>query len=489
MKIPFTQLLGLAEQINFSKAFNEGRFSQADPPFADTTGFHIYSDLALPLRFSAGDGKNALLYMQILQRYAEAAAALQQSAEIVILEVQGARLHLYRDAAFTTPELLEDVIEASHAFHAMACRSISEISGDIPFNIRMAADYGRAIMLRSAGQDESESLVSLGNPANRPAKRLARDVGETGVKAGQLAINMNAVNGIESPERWEFIPLAFAEELDENLAAKQSSASSAHRRVFANSLNFSAKHFQPNPGNSVSTPVRRKGFMVRADLDGFSPIVKAAMAAGDHAIFKLVREFHEIMQFPAAYKDTLPEGVTVLLFPWAGDCANMFLECSNYSFERSYLPNTASLKWQTPERNGRDWPTIMRDRRWVVAMAGGDNENEDHGEILTGNIVVDGRTFHIGAGWSWRRSLDAEQSDGTKAQQTVIQVEDYQGLEAAHQEPYETHPASPSLFKVASLGALERTLQKEKATAAVSSPSIITGAASIILPKPRPFAE
>src|SRR5205823_8323299 len=85
-----------------------------------------------------------------------------------------------------------------------------------------------------------------------------------------------------------------------------------------------AQQFEPNPRNPVRSPHRRHGFMFRADLDQFSPRVAAALSQGGVAIRVLVKEFQTIMSYPAAFKDTLPEGVSALMFPWAGACANLF---------------------------------------------------------------------------------------------------------------------------------------------------------------------
>lgn len=484
MKVSFNQLLGLANRTEFSLANKEGRVQQADPPFADTTGIHIYSDLALPLKIAAGDDQDAVRLLQILQRYAEAAALLRSRTGTVILEVQGPRLHLFREEPVLTSRTVEDVVTACRAFHALATAAIKPVAGTTAFNIRMAADYGRAIMLRSAGEDVSESLISLGNPANRPAKRLARNVGDTGVPADHLAVNVNAFNGNQDREWWELFKLTAIDDVNEQLIQKQA-AFSARRHEFASTFEIEAKEFEPNPKNPVTTPIRRKGFMLRADMDNFSPQVKEAMQKGDQAILQLVLKFHQIMQFPAAYKDTLPDGVSVLAFPWAGDCANLFLECEDYALERTHLPNTAALNWHKPQNNGKNWPSILADTRWIVAIAGGD-EDQDHGSIVTGNVYADGRTFHIGAGWAWRRSLDAEQADGTRCQETVIQKEDYQGLDVPLQEPYREHPENPSLFSVAGLSGLELASngQKQKATVSVAATVPFY---NITLPKPRPY--
>lgn len=478
MKIPLNQLLEFTKQATFSAAINAGRWEADDIPFTDSTGFHTYADLDLALELSAGDDAAAFGNLQVLQAFASAAEAVGRVSGIRILEVQGPRLHLYLEAQVPTDADVRMLVQACRVFHQLATMEISQLVGDVDFSIRMASDHGRAILLRSTGEDVSESLVSLGNAANRPAKKLARDVGKGGVPAGTLALNEGAVRGREEPE-WRLINLDLTrvqkglDEAAEDAEARLTMFSTANSQypVLANSaMAILAREFEPNPQNPVHAPMRRTGFMFRADLDGHSAKVRAAMSRGDEAIAVLVRNFHQIMRYPVAFKESLPDGVSVLCFPWAGDCANLFLECDNYALERTHLPNAAALNWHTQNgESGIDWSQVLEDCKWLVALGGGDPATVGRGRILTGNVIADGRTFHVGAGWSWQRSLDAEQSKGTSAEDTVIQIEDYRGLETKYQDAYGDHPENPSLFKVASLAGLERAERLSTKAACVTA--------------------
>jgi hypothetical protein len=214
------------------------------------------------------------------------------------------------------------------------------------------------------------------------------------------------------------------------------------------------------------------------------------MSRGGEAIRALVKEFQTIMNYPTAFKDTLPEGVSVLMFPWAGDCANLLLECDDYELERTYLPNRAAINWHDQGRglggNGTNWRRLLGDSKWLVAIAGGDDDESEHGFILTGNIVADGRTFHVGAGWPWGRSLDAEQSAGTIPEDTVIQNEDHSALDASLQVPYSDHPEHPSLFKIAPFSKLVRAQARHEEAGKISMPAAVPGT-SIKVSAPRPY--
>jgi hypothetical protein len=496
MKIPLNQLLAFTKQATFSAAINAGRWDAREIPFTDTTGFHTYADLDLALELSAGDDQASYRNLQVLQALASAAEAVGRVSGMRILEIQGQRLHLYLEAQIPREAEVRKLVQACRVFYQLATAEIGRLIGDTPFSIRMASDHGRAILLRSTGDDASESLVSLGNAANRPAKKLARAVGEGGVPAGYLALNEGALRGSDEP-RWQLINLDLTrvqkQELDEAAEDAQarltmfSAANSQYSGLAKSAMEVMAREFEPNPQNPVHAPLRRVGFMFRADLDGHSVKVRAAMDRGDHAIAALVANFHQIMRYPVAFKESLPGGVSVLCFPWAGDCANLFLECDDYRLERTYLPNTAALNWHTQNgESGIEWRRVLEDCKWLVALGGGDPVSAGRGTILTGNVTADGRTFHVGAGWSWRRSLDAEQSKGTKAEDTIIQVEDYRALDGKFQAAYADHPENPSLFKLAPLASLERAA-RQSATATCVSVAATEPVFNIQVRAPKPY--
>lgn len=492
MQIPFAQLITFARRTEFDEAIRQQRWRSDEVPFSDTHGFHVYSDLDLRLVLAAAENENsAYINLQILQAYATAAEAIARSSGLRILEVQGQRVHLFRESGEPRREA-EQVVDACRVFHDLATKKIQEIRRTLPFTIRMAADYGRAILLRSVGEDVSESIVSLGNAANRPAKKLARDVTREGVPAGHLAFNEAALDADPSaPAVWRLINLAEEIPARKNLIEPLEEAANArYTEVAFGAMQELAQQFEPNPRNPVQIPHKRHGFMFRADLDRFSPRVATAMSQGGDALRALVKEFQTIMNYPAVFKETLPESVSVLMFPWAGDCANLFLECDDYSLERTYLPNRAAINWHDQGRglggNGTDWRSLLHGCKWLVAIAGGDDHESEHGFILTGNIVADGRTFHVGAGWPWRRSLDAEQSSDTNPEDTVIHNEDHTALDAPLQVPYSDHPAHPSLFKIAPFNRLVKAQTSHERASEISMPAVVPGTA-VKVSAPRPY--
>lgn len=490
MKIPLKTLVGWANKAAFNAALQNRSISIEERPYADVVGVHIYSQLDTRLALSAAEGEeNAAILLRILQEYATAAEATGMAAGIYIFEVQGQRLHLFREGLVTAFEAEKIIVGFARAFSRVVSEKVSSICGGHAFHLRLAADYGRAVILCSSGDDESESLISLGVPANRPAKILARSVGEGGVAAGQLALNLAAFTDPDA-EKWEVYELEPRIELSANSNLLEAANVNFSKIANRQQALFS-REYAPNPDNPVLVPIRRQGFMFRGDLDGFSRRVKSAMSQGESAVVQLVKDFQVLMKYPGYFKERLPVGVSLLLFPWAGDCANLFLVCDDYNFQRTSLPNRAAIAWHEMENvkgseTRPDWRELMADSRWLVALAGGENNEADHGYILTGNVYAAGRKFHVGAGWGWGRSLEAEQSEGTKPDQTIIQAEDFSGLDSTLRAAYAEHPRHPSLFKVANLAALLKAARdhRNKVSASVG---VVVPQISFPTPIPRSY--
>ena len=491
MKVSFRELVSNLGSVRANKV-ESVYLPMAPRVFADVWGIHFYSDLRLELELSAPDHPlDAALYLRILQTYASIAEACGNSLGIEILEIQGERLHLLWEVAAPRPNEGLKLVDFSRAFHALASQRIAEEAPGYRFTLRFAADYGRALIIRAAGRDFSDSVISFGDAANRPAKRLVVPLGRGGVPAGSLSVTALAVGESSKGEpKWLDIDVASQAFLEKTRNDTFESAKAILANVEVSNQRLVKASIAPNPLNLVESPRFRRGFMLRADLDGFSARVRSAFIDGDYGMQKLVEEFSTLMDYPKAFSDKLPSSVQTIVFPWAGDCANLFLTCEDYDSERGYLPNRLGLEWHTladQVRQGTAWRKSMAQAKWVVAMAGGDPSVERHGSILTANVAASGRLFYVGAGWSWRRSLDAEQSDGLTRDDTVVQVEDFSGLSKPYRDAFKDHPDNPTLFKVASLEALKQTDQGLREE--LARESLETKYGSITIPRQKPYGE
>ena len=481
------------EALMSAQQFGSGRIGAATANFADVHGVHLYADLRLELALSAPESPlDASLYLRILQAFASSAEACGRILNMRILEVQGERLHLFRELPAPTLNTETELITFARVLHALAINNIEKEAPGYRATLRFAADQGRSLIIRTSQLDFSDSIISLGDAANRPAKRLAVPVKSGGVAAGHLSISreLRAIGPSESSS-WKDIDISEPGQLKDLVDERLRTAGAQFSVVEAQNRSTIEASIAPNPGNPVSAPEFQTGFMFRADLDGFSTMVRAAFQGGDGALVNLVENFAKLLKYPELFAESLPPGFDLTIFPWAGDCANLFVRCKDYSDARTYLPNRLGLNWHDLEKSktvqGRALRQAMGEAEWVVAVAGGDPSEQGHGQILTGNVAAAGRLFRVGAGWSWRRSLDAEQSIGVRPSDTVIQVEDFQGLSLPYSDAYEEHETSPSLFRRATLKALRRV--EEELSGALARQSRTEKYHSITVPRQRPYAE
>jgi hypothetical protein len=346
---------------------------------------------------------------------------------------------------------------------------------------RVTADHGPAIMVLSAYSDESDSLVSLGDAANYPAKRLSQiDSRILSVNTGALSISRN--------RKWEDF---YIDQLASivKVAANREDLGYFINEALANQNRIMAASFIPKPTNGVQDPLLYRGYVLRADLDGFTARVKKAMSGTDEDKQQLANEFTIIMQYPSQFKDKIHRHAQVMLFPWAGDCANMLLVPSNYGLARTYLPNRAGIDWHdlraTSTSNGQRWSDILSDTQWVAGIAGGDDNNSNHGFTLVGRVIAYSRQYLVGGGWGWGRSQDAIQADLFKPEDTVIHIEDYRGLSSQYQKAY----SPEGIYYKASLAKLKSCEGKITEMLAEHKPhSIHTNGKTVQAPAPRPYA-
>lgn len=462
------------------------------PHFSEASGWHIYTDLHLPVRISAADSqKDAKIHLELLQTYATLAERAGTEAGIEILEVQGKRLHLFLEALRAIPDDLARILAFGRVLQLLIDIHIRPQVDASRLGFAMAADHGPAIMLLSTLQDQSESLVSLGHAANAPAKKLNR-----GVPSGHLAFDKNVYDPKSQKADWQTINLEaigrdhLRQQTELLLAKARTGLERSLVESRAAQLKTFAAEFLPSPARTVQDPLAYQGFMLRADLDGFAARVSRAMAGTNEDKMRLVMEFTAIMQFPAEFKDRLEGKARVLPFPWAGDCANMLLVPEDYEFARTFLPNLAASEWHAQgslkNRASQPWTDVLAENRWVVGIAGGDNGDADHGYMLVGRVIAYGRGYLVGGGWGWGRSDDAVQAEGTSAEDTVITREDYQGLESSHRAAY--RPLG-TLFNITSHRTQMKQRNRTLEALAMAQPfTVQTKAAVVTAPAPRPYA-
>lgn len=401
-------------------------------PYAPESGIHVYSDLRINLHLSAAeDDAMARRFLRILETYAALADHSCGSVGGYLLEVHGERLHAFIPATRITEQSIGQVFAYASSLTQAVYAEIKPLAGDAWDGFAMAADFGPAVMIYS--DYGGGSIVSLGNAANAPAKKLGQ---EPRVQSGHLALRRN----IYSPARdghanGEWVEINVLEptadiarhvrlDLTErlvSLAANQLSALAEGRII-----TFAANdYFAHADRATIHDPLRVQGFCFRADLDGFTAQVEAAFRVGPDAILRLVIKFQRIMDVATAYGQFVQRPVIEL--PWSGDCANLLLlprVGESYDAASEFLPASAGLRWHEmaaqPNTAGGYWRDLLGTLGWAVGVAGGDEDEGNNGILLVANISASERSFRVAAGWAARRSIDGYQADRVVAGDTIV---------------------------------------------------------------------
>src|SRR5438876_276753 len=168
----------------FSRAFGGA--------FAFSQGFHVYGDLRINLTLSAAeDDSNARRFLQIIDSYNAVADECAKNVGAETLELQGERIHALIPGDSLSEEIFRRLFAFSIALTNAVYEKIAPAAGEHWGRFSMAADFGPAVLI--ASDCGGGSVVSLGNAANTPAKRLGR---RPVVEAGCLALRRHIYQAI-----------------------------------------------------------------------------------------------------------------------------------------------------------------------------------------------------------------------------------------------------------------------------------------------------
>ncbi len=467
--------------IKSQEAFSDTQRVSSDITYHDGTGFHIYTQLSLTNALAnPPDKQSAESLFEIIQRYTDLAECCLKKTFGKILEVQGERLHI-----FFPGEL--NFITASEvmAFCAALTNAVYEQSfrlGNTHFNgFKICLDYGRAIILRT-GKDADDSLISLGPCANEPAKHLPE------VKAEYTAFSTSIAKclftDVDGRKLWHEINLHDRKTLPTIVEQQQVDS------ILASALSFSptyqAGRFTVNAGatftpgnNSLPKAVFIKGLFMRADLDGFTSRVKKAFDNGK--TLELVQDFSRVIEYGDNFINNASR--PIIRIPWAGDCANMVIMPKNDENIRDtkyYYPETGAHDWLSRYENKltEPYPNVA----WLVSICAG-NSSTGNCQILVAPIETDGHKFLFAAGWGVGRSLDAQNQDGLKADESVISKEDYDDLELASQSHY---TMLNTVFAHSTSLKNTRNCTPMKTPTLIGSSHIVSDKIPNAVPQPRP---
>lgn len=476
LKLSFSDLLARARGLTQL----ENRQTRYGTPYTNTKGYHFYGHLDLSLRLSAAeDDRPAKKYLEILQAFTTVAERAGKEFDLVIFEVQGERIHLFLETE-DGPGQRQNIIDFARVWNAGVNEVVKPKAGTDFKSFSMAADFGSTLVVLSSGEDES--IVSLGNAANRPAKHLSR---WQGPRNGHLKLNVASLrpDGENADAVWEDhdvseVPPSVARGLTKALLNRVTESIDT---TVSNYMELSAKELAPVSDVPVQSPLKKQGFAFRADYDGFSARVQAAMAAPEQAQQALVDEFAQIMrQVPQDFANGIKGTVTI--FPWAGDCANLFIEAEvDYETAQTSLPARAAHTWHKNAKSYKGLRPSEGPHKWAVGVLGGED-----GATLVARVQTEHRHFPVAAGWGWGRSIDAYQASGVGAEDTVISLEDRKALDDQYAEPFKE---LDTRFEKAGYEALDKAVRGTGKTEPRSEPApFYIGSKKEELPAQRPHS-
>jgi hypothetical protein len=447
-------------QKNFSTLREDGMRRLGLVP---ATGYHIYGELKLTKKLSSPESNaDTAVCLRAIIATTQIADRCVREERGQLLEAQGEIIHAFLS---TTGNSYLDALRLyrfAKALTQTVYKIVKPICGDGWNGFAMAADAGDSLILTTATQ--TQSTISLGACANRPAKKLAE-----GVASGTLSVR-------NEKGRWDEIDLldqtTDTQEDRATIARYQSIISDIPTDTESITINFSRSYDKQTAAwIQEKTSTALYGHVLRADLDGFSIRVETAFRATDRiaALIKLAGEFNTLIQrAEATFQNYEHSGK--LLLPWAGDCLNGVIFPSSsetFSDSQGRLPATFGAHWHGEFQDPND-------DKWTLGIAGGDADEctpTSNGRVLIATIATDSRDFSIAVGWGCGMSLRAQEAKGARADDTVIPVADYRQLEPIYQDLFSSLP-DQRYYRAPSLTPdklRDTAKEKGRATASINS--------------------
>ncbi len=476
---------------------------EGQAPFSVATGYHLYAETRLDQSITAPTDKDtARKYLRFLQRFTWLCSETAELFGGSLLEAQGARTHLILPANTHNPRSMFELVELCAFLYESVKSEMDRRFPEKKSAIAFAADFGEAMMLRSRIED-SDSIVSLGNCANRPAKRLGYYEGGASadtVHSKELSIPQSLVTQ-------EIIP--YLDDADDDkwreVLLERVSVRPDFRTIFQEVFNRS---FRPDrlledqyvvrdlslneietkgyaqSGNAVSL----YGWMLRADLDGFSAQIAAATSYQSKVI--LARRFASLMDDYNKFIEKHGPNSSIAM-PWAGDCANMLLlprgtavssesSAKLYRESRPFLPVIETDKWN--KEMGESASRTLGSS-WAVALAGGDPEGASF-NMLRATLATDGRLFPIAVGKCVKVSSDGEHADWLEGDQVALYREDYLVLRKSLQNIFEF---GDSKFYSSSKNELREAVESMNPPKSEPQAYTTRSGSSVAIPAQRPY--
>lgn len=430
-----------------------------------------------------------------LTNIGDAAFAVEYSVASIggsVIEVQGDLLHAIVPLNVCDESKMVSVATQLHEALKMTFARNEGVLG-----WRMSADKGRTLIVDGVDIHGDRSLVSLGNAANRPAKKLYQQLAisnedDRKLKRGWLVVRRG------SEATWKYYNLNLRGSLLESDELRKSAAVMASREVKIEAFRPLTKSALADPGivraqaASMQAPENEDpytgfGWVMRTDLDGFTS--RVAVCYDDPVrLAQLAQDVRHIMQQAANFAEQHEENLVQL--PWAGD---KFTAAVVYQTKDDYLESCSEgiIEFSIDFNESLDKEASHAGfGGWAHGVAGGPEVHANaQGNIFIGSVSFGNRRFLIGAGLGMGRSNQAFIDIAIKPDEMGLFDSDYKTLSDGYSKCFEAcenaQGQTSSLFKKACF----KDLKKQKyahLTRGVAT-KVTVPSVGIVSSKPRPY--
>ena len=475
------------------------------PPFTVASGYHLYVETRLDQSITAPATKEiAKRYLRFLQRFTWLCAEASGQIGGNLLEAQGSRVHLFIPCSYHNTRSFMQLVELSAFLYASIKRELDKRFREKASGVAAAVDFGEAMMLSSHIAD-SDSIVSLGECANRPAKRLGHYMGgatSDNVHTKELSFHRELLVDelrpyLDSPDGSGWLEVLLdrinvgAFEHKEWQSAFENSFSAERLREFEFEIRDATANKEVSRLVAESNEaVSFYGWMLRADLDGFSPRVAAAKSTAAKAV--LAERFYRLMDHYNDYIIRYNENPPIPM-PWAGDCATLILlprdsghdspsPAELYSRSRAFLPVVEMSKWL--EEMGESAKDTLNSS-WAIGFAGCDPNGASF-NILRATLRNGDRQFPIAVGRCVKASSDGENSEWLEGDEVALYCEDYAQLRESFHKIFEPEDSN---FYSSTKDQIRHALENADPSSSSSRVFSPRKSPTVVLPPARPYAS
>ena len=380
------------------------------PSYELAYGWHFYAYLAVAQDLQkAEEHPLTERLVRIYDDYTKAAMAATTKApngKVALLEHQGVLLHFYLD--YKKEEEKSVVAFAKELSESVKGRLSKDKEKGVD-GFKMAAEFGASIIIKvpsASGEKAAHSRISLGSSANDPARKL---LGGQAPQSWHFAYRTS-----DDTESWTDVDCTPPKTAEARFSIDEGT------KLQYVVLNTSIEKVPDNPPEH---PVIYRGFVFRADMDGFTDRVKSAFAKNNQSdIERLALDFINFMEDVNDWQQSFIPGHKVIVFPWAGDCCNMItypVDATNGNngnlVEKclSSFPTQMILSWRDhlTAKNRQNWLS-----GWTYGMASG--------SIKVFSVFVDNVPYRLMAGWPVGTSQEGVNLDGTNPDDLIMHDDD-----------------------------------------------------------------